>query len=506
MRPISLVAALCAAAAVALVACSVEAVTFTQGAEDTEDCGVPGDEDGNGLADCDDPACAGATPCQPACGNGRPETGEGCDDGNPLDGDGCDTNCMVTGCGNGIQTSNEVCDDGNVTSNDGCDNNCTVTGCGNDVLTGTEVCDDGNLTNNDGCDSNCTATACGNDVLAGTEVCDDGNLTDNDGCDSNCTPTSCHNGVVTAEEQCDDGNTSNTDGCVASCVNAQCGDSFLRAGLETCDDGNAVTEVCPYEQASCTVCNATCQAVPGQTSRCGDNIVQAGSGEQCDDGNIVNGDGCDNNCTLSRGHAVPANPAVWLRFDDPPGDGVIDSGAGHTAACSSCPAQVPGVFGGAYAFTPGNQVDVAAAPDLGPGTAFTVAAWVRFDTQPTNTTVIGCKNVSTNDCTYALLTSSARVPTFHSSTGTQAPASTPLALGTWHHIAMTWNGASRVGYVDGVVVTTVTAPMVNDVATVLSIGARNYSPLPLTFSGSIDDFLFYNRVLSAAELIQLATP
>ncbi|KAK9318955.1 hypothetical protein V1517DRAFT_342179 [Lipomyces orientalis] len=31
---------------------------------------------------------------------------------------------------------------------------------------------------------------------------------------------------------------------------------------------------------------------------CGDGIVQPRLGEQCDDGNNVNGDGCSSNCTI----------------------------------------------------------------------------------------------------------------------------------------------------------------------------------------------------------------
>jgi cysteine-rich repeat protein len=34
-------------------------------------------------------------------------------------------------------------------------------------------------------------------------------------------------------------------------------------------------------------------------SRCGDTVVDADHGETCDDGNVVDGDGCDSNCTLT---------------------------------------------------------------------------------------------------------------------------------------------------------------------------------------------------------------
>ncbi|HWO18802.1 MAG TPA: DUF4215 domain-containing protein [Kofleriaceae bacterium] len=281
------------------------------GGDGPEDCALVGDEDGNGVADCGDPVCAGTRECLPACGNGRLEAGErcddgnvasgdgcdasctptacgngvltrgeGCDDGNAVDGDGCDSNCVVTGCGNGVVTSGEACDDGNAASGDGCDANCTPTGCGNGVLTGGEACDDGNAASGDGCDANCTLTGCGNGVVTGAEACDDGNATNGDGCDNNCTATACGNGVRTGTEQCDDGNATSGDGCDSNCTVSRCGNGIV-AGTEVCDDGNVV---------SGDGCDANCTP-----TGCG-NGVRTGT-EQCDDGNAVSGDGCDANCT-----------------------------------------------------------------------------------------------------------------------------------------------------------------------------------------------------------------
>jgi len=217
MRTLSL-ALLCVAAA--LAACSGRAGKVTPPPDAVEDCAVAGDEDGNGLADCNDPACAATIACRPACGNGRMDPGEACDDGNSINGDGCDNNCTRTACGNGVMTAGEGCDDGNRTNGDGCDNNCTRTGCGNGIMTAGEACDDGNQTNGDGCDRTCMVTpvTCGNNVVDAGEACDDGNRTDGDGCDSNCTITACGNGIMTAGEACDDGNTTNWDGCDRTCT------------------------------------------------------------------------------------------------------------------------------------------------------------------------------------------------------------------------------------------------------------------------------------------------
>ncbi|MDB4955129.1 MAG: Multiple EGF-like-domain protein 3 precursor [Myxococcales bacterium] len=151
-----------------------------------ENCATPGDEDGNGLSDCNDPVCAGDPACAISCGNGHVDVAETCDDGNKVNGDGCDNNCTITACGNSVMSMNEGCDDGNTIDGDGCDSNCMVTGCGNGVITMGETCDDGNMVNGDGCDNNCTATACGNGVMSMGEQCDDGNTTSFDGCSATC--------------------------------------------------------------------------------------------------------------------------------------------------------------------------------------------------------------------------------------------------------------------------------------------------------------------------------
>ena len=64
-----------------------------------------------------------------------------------------------------------------------------------------------------------------------------------------------------------------------------CGDGVVNAG-EQCDDGN---------QVNGDGCSATC-TVEAPTSICGDGVVNAG--EQCDDGNQVNGDGCSATCII----------------------------------------------------------------------------------------------------------------------------------------------------------------------------------------------------------------
>ncbi len=132
---------------------------------------------------------------------------------------------------------------------------------------------------------------CGDGVIrAPIEQCDDGNTRDGDGCDHNCQIESgwacdpfcheCGNGILEASETCDDGNTNAGDGCDSHCQ------------IETKFD-------CANVPGAATVC------VPA----CGDGIVQFSNfGEQCDDGNNVDGDGCTD-CAVDAGWVCPSQGA-----------------------------------------------------------------------------------------------------------------------------------------------------------------------------------------------------
>ena len=77
----------------------------------------------------------------------------------------------------------------------------------------------------------------------------------------------------------------------------ECGNNVVE-GTETCDDGNTETETCDYGEESCTVCNAECAEEAGETSFCGDESLDEDNGEECDDGNTEDGDGCDSTCIV----------------------------------------------------------------------------------------------------------------------------------------------------------------------------------------------------------------
>ena len=70
----------------------------------------------------------------------------------------------------------------------------------------------------------------------------------------------------------------------SSCV-SDCGDGKV-AGKEECDDGD--------NAGGYGGCTSDCKLGP----RCGDQIVQKDEGETCDDGNLVDTDGCSTLCEL----------------------------------------------------------------------------------------------------------------------------------------------------------------------------------------------------------------
>ena len=286
------------------------------------------------------------------CGDGLVVIGETCDDNNTVAGDGCDsicqteagftclecaglTECLPT-CGDGILKSNhlrtEECD-----GVEGCSWECSIEEgwsgtdnvlypiCGDGLLRGGEECDDFNTVSGDGCSDtceiednwNCGAAGCqaicGDGVRTGLEQCDDGNLVAGDGCDPAChieefffcpfgdlnngtrLPDVCEEICGDGERvqsnssrvrpgfdrinACDDGNLDDYDGCSADC------EIEADLGWECADDMSALgTSSSPR-----SVCGP----------RCGDGMRT--DAEECDDGNLLNKDGCSSTCKIETG-------------------------------------------------------------------------------------------------------------------------------------------------------------------------------------------------------------
>ena len=242
------------------------------------------------------------------CGDGKLQGNEQCDDGNAIPNDGCSNACKLPRCGDGIVQAGETCDDGNGVNRDQCTNKCRLPRCGDGIVQVGETCDDGNAIDTDKCTNACRSRKCGDGTLQNAEECDDGNKIDDDACSNVCTPNVivCGDSVVQGSEQCDDGNAvqrrrlhewvqdvalwgrlrpgrrgvrrrqHHQQRRLQQCVQAaEAAATALVQPGEDCDDGNAV------DSDGCT--NICLLAV------CGDGIVREG-GEECDDGNRIDED------------------------------------------------------------------------------------------------------------------------------------------------------------------------------------------------------------------------
>jgi len=336
--------------------------------------------------------------CRTRCGDGIRTANEQCDDNNTRDGDGCSRDCKLEAgwtcdtplngvtvctsiCGDKITVKGETCYEGEdtlgcincqleygyVCNKDGYDCHCVH---GDGKKCKEEECDDGDP-DSKGCvqgkvasgwecfnyndtPSICIEKVCGNGEVSSDEQCDDGNTVDGDGCSSTCKlesdalfqctvspdrkektickPRVCGDGVITDDEQCDDGNLVDGDGCSSKCVIEkfyrcleyngksvcfhQCvkGDGYHNeqcdgAETEECDDGNLIDG---------DGCSSNCTVEPGYA--CEDNSeglsschpVVCGDGkrecdEKCDDGNTDNGDGCSYDCKIEAGYKCYEN-------------------------------------------------------------------------------------------------------------------------------------------------------------------------------------------------------
>lgn len=305
------------------------------------------------------------------CGDGIVDIGEECDDTNGLAGDGCSPDCSLEPlycCELGERKAvkrqareavpAEAKVGGDCAALDPAfDINSTVTlssdaacACGDGELQLYEWCD-GDLfaRNGDGLSLNecanvpwlgpdyrgvvtCAADCTIDDRACRAPACGDGNLDPGEACDgglfapgadglvratceeifgspqrggvscredclvntSQCQPVACGDGRVDDGEECDGGGVSQD--CDSDCTFAECGDGVVnKTAGEACDDGSR------NDDYLAGACRSDCQP-----AGCGDAILDPG--EECDDGNADDGDGCSPGCREER--IRQCNPAV----------------------------------------------------------------------------------------------------------------------------------------------------------------------------------------------------
>ena len=160
-----------------------------------------------------------------------------------------------------------------------CKGDCRLNVCGDGYLAATESCDDGNDNPEDGCDQ-CMLASCGDGKVGPGEECDLGGANGGAECSKLCKLPFCGDGMAGPGEDCDEGVMNSDVGkCTLKCKAAACGDGLVWAGLEQCDDGNNV------QGDGCEGC---------MTVVCGDGVIMGS--EECDDGNDQVDDTCNASC------------------------------------------------------------------------------------------------------------------------------------------------------------------------------------------------------------------
>jgi len=216
--------------------------------------------------------------------------------------------CITTGCGNGIADDGEECDDGqNGNPDDGCRDDCTYSCHNNGDCRDADICNGEEICNTETSHTCTSGTLPEDGFVCLTEprsICLSGI----------CSQSTCGDNFVDTGvgEMCEPSLDSRCrDDCTYACtINSDCPpDGNICNGEEYCDEG---TRTCQRrnEPAEGTVCQEDprkiCISLTCQSSICGDRFIDTVSGEECDDGNATEGDGCDNDCTFSC-HVITQN-------------------------------------------------------------------------------------------------------------------------------------------------------------------------------------------------------
>ena len=287
--------------------------------------------------------------CTEVCGDGKRFNSLSTfwDDGNNINGDGWNS---VWGVEVGYAWSG-----GSTTSKDTCSE---IWGDGIRINSLSTYWDDGNIVNGDGCSSGC--------AIESGWLCSGGSTTTKDTCTEICGDGKRFNSIVT---YCDDGNTSSNDGCSSTWA-IESGWSWsggtttsADSWIDICGDGKVVKPATNYWDDGNLVngdgCNGSWAVETGWSwpggsisspSVCseiwGDGITIIHNALKWDDGNTVNGDGCSNTCFVETGWGwtggsstktdvwtIICGDGIYMSQAEQCDDGNILSGDGWSQLC-----------------------------------------------------------------------------------------------------------------------------------------------------------------------------
>ena len=206
-----------------------------------------------------------------------------------------------------------------------------------------------------------------------------------------------------------------------------------------------------------------------------------------------------------------ASAVALYKADASSGTTLADSsGNNKNGTLTGATSFTPGVSGNALTLTGGNaSLPTGIVSGLND---FTIAAWIKptslaawarvfdFGTGTNDYMFLSPDAGATNKLRFAITTSG--------NTHEQVVDGPAITAGVWTHVAITLAGNTATLYVNGIAVGTNTGMTIHPTA----LGNTNQNYLGKSqfadpaYNGSIDDFRIYGLALSAAEVLQLATP
>lgn len=194
-----------------------------------------------------------------------------------------------------------------------------------------------------------------------------------------------------------------------------------------------------------------------------------------------------------------------------------NTGCGFSPTSPSLPTTaLSGKSPAAQSFT-SNYINVSCfnAPNV--TTNISMTAWIYPTALPTFGTIIAKRNLTTNATDYAFRTQGNRLGFYYKDgAGNWRPSTissgpTTLAINTWYHVAVTYDGSTIKFYINGSLDSTISctwAPYCGLVPNSAPLGIGGWSGNEF-FSGIIDEVGIWNRVLSGgtpgSEISQLAS-
>jgi autotransporter-associated beta strand protein len=206
--------------------------------------------------------------------------------------------------------------------------------------------------------------------------------------------------------------------------------------------------------------------------------------------------------------AIPTDSLIHYDFDSVSGTTVTNTGSLGTAGDGilANASLVTGQFGNGLNFT-GNGSGVRTIGNVAIGDAFTLACWVSTTNSNSNFSRIIVNDYGVSGYLGTNRASAVGETTKYLTIVKNQFSTNPTSVdvtGTWHHLAMTWDGANQKFYYDGVLASTTPGTGPTTLSSKFGFGC-NSTQYNESWNGKMDDAFIFGRALSLEEVQSLYT-